>query len=308
MFDTVRFYVPVVPDNTAVQNIVNGLDWCKEGTGKTLLYGNCINMRVALFTDKSLFVTGSISKFTLGSNIYTPTREQIMEGVESLSDRLSIDFNSAKVTRLDVSTVIETEHQPQLYYNSLGTKQYFERMTVTDNTLLYHTKGRQLMFYDKRKEIEDKGGTVPKNYEGCNLLRYEMRLLKSPYRQLRLKSVTGKDLYDKDFYNKAVQMWCSEFESITKLNKATMKPAKETMTVTEVRNLFLAKTIQDCRKMEDIEYFIQECKEQKMFPDPKYYTRLKASLYSYFNTPTNEGNGYAEELERKVREVASRAV
>lgn len=307
MFDTVSFYT-FLPDEQAVQTIVNGLDGCYEGKGNTMLTGYCNNMKVALFKNGALSVKGSISRYVLGSNIYTPTREQIMEGVESLSDRLSIDFNSAKVTRLDVSTVIETEHQPQLYYSSLGCKPYFERMTITDNSLIYKTQERQLVFYDKRAEMAINKDPILEELTDCNLLRYEMRLIKRPYKQLRVKAVIGSDLYDNCFYNRAVRMWSDEFASITKLNKATMKPTGEKMTVTDVKNIFLAKTIQACRKQEDIEQFIQECKEQNMFPDPKYYSRLRSMLYSYLKTPTNEGSGYAEELEQKVREIANSLV
>lgn len=303
MFDTVRFYSPLIDEVTA-RNIYQGLDGFSESGDKVLFAGFCGSMRVVVFNNRALSLQGSLSKYYFNSNIYTPNQNNVQEAIESLSGRLGLDFGDVSVTRLDVASVIVTEHIPRLYYSSMVEKPYFERLQLSENSLLYKTQRRDLSFYDKGSQLIKDGQPIPPEYEGKNLLRYEMRLRKRPVEQLGLQRLTGKDLYSKEVYQRAVRMWLTEFESISKSNKLTMITQDTKHTVKSVRDLFLARAVQSSNRQEDIMRFIDELKEQNVFSDRKNYTRLKKELCSYFALSTGEGAGYIEELETKIKNTA----
>lgn len=260
-----------------------------------------------MFNNNAVSVQGSLSKYIFGSNIYTPTLQDIREAIENICDCLGSDFANMNVTRLDVATVIKTEHKPHLYYQSLGNKPYSERFS--SGSLYYKTKSKELVFYDKVAEMEKHKDPIPPEFADSNIMRVELRLKNKPARQLNLpqRILTSKDLCNEKVYNKAVQVWKSEFDSITKLNKATMTQQETRHTVTSVRDLFLARAVQANNSQDDIKQFIDELKEKNIFPDRKYYTRLKHDLYEYFKIPTGNGSGYIEELESKINDVVNNA-
>jgi hypothetical protein len=169
-------------------------------------------------SERGISLHGSLAKYILPSNVYTPTRMEIQQAIERLSDQLHADVKGAKVTRLDVSTVIPTKYPPASYYGYLGSKPHFERLQSTSDTLYYNNHQRQIIFYDKSKEAAAKGIVKPETLENSNLLRYELRYTKRLNKQLHL-SLSAAKLYDVEFYSSVVQSWCNEFMTIRKLKK-----------------------------------------------------------------------------------------
>lgn len=261
-----------------------------------------------MFNNNAVSVQGSLSKYIFGSNIYTPTLQDIREAIENICDCLGSGFANMNVTRLDIATVIKTEHKPHLYYQSLGNKPYSERFSSA-SSLYYKTKSKELVFYDKVEEMKKHKDPIPPEFADSNLMRVELRLKNKPARQLNLsqRAITSKDLCTEEVYNKAIQELKSEFDAITKLNRATMTQQETRHTVAIFRDLFLARAVQASNSQDDIEQFIDELKENNTFPDRKYYTRLKHDLYEYFKIPTGKGSGYIEEIESKISDAESKA-
>jgi hypothetical protein len=159
---------------------------------------------------------GSLPKNHFGDNLHTLTRQDTKQAIEELSDRLHLDLGTAKVTRLDVSTVIPTKRPPTDYYSHLGNKPYFERLQSTPDTLYYNNHQRQIIFYDKTKETAVKDVQIPDILQNSNLLRYELRYTKRLKKQLDA-SLTAAKLYDVAFYRAVIQSWYTEFKTIQKL-------------------------------------------------------------------------------------------
>lgn len=244
--------------------------------------------------ESGISLQGSLAKFFLPSNLYTLTRAGIGEALEKLSDLLHLDMlSTARVTRLDISTILPTTRPPADYYRYLGQKAYYKRLQAHSDTLYYLTSKEALCFYDKQREARAKGAVVPSNLEGQNLLRYEVRYLTRIGRQLNNGApLYAGNLIQPDMYYQLIQRWGQEFKTIHKLRDmnnftnntlpTTPKEAKE-----ELFKRLLAKDGPDV-----VDAFIADLKARKTFQDPKYYTRLKSDL-----NKTLQGRGTAGESE-----------
>lgn len=255
-----------------------------------------------------VYMSGSLSKYYLPSNVYTLTRSAIKEAIESLSDNLKINVAAATVKRVDVSTVIPTKRRPADYYSRLGTKPHFKRLQAAVDTLYYNTVKRQLIFYDKSKEATAKGAIIPPTLTGCNLLRYELRFTRMLQKQFRQQEKpTAAILYDTDFYYWLVSSWRDEFLTINKIKTVSIM-SDIIKTPKDAANALFAALLQSNGGSSVIDGVLQDLKAAKCFDDPKNYTRLKNHLNDLLQTPAASGqNDLIRELEQAIVEVAKYA-
>lgn len=244
--------------------------------------------------ESGISLQGSLAKFFMPSNLYTLTRAGTGEALEKMSDLLHIDiFFTARVTRVDISTILPTARPPADYYRYLGQKPYYKRLQAARDTLYYLTSKEAICFYDKQREARAKGAVVPPNLEGQNLLRYEVRYLTRIGKQLNMGApLYAGNLIQEQMYYSLIQRWGQEFKSINKLKDmnsttnttlpTTPKEAKE-----ELFKRLLAEEGQGA-----IDAFISDLKAKRAFQDPKYYSRLRADL-----NKTLQGRGTAGESE-----------
>ena len=294
MFDTVNFWIeraevsggnpfellPYLSEITERQNEKTGYSCSgKIGDYTVNLYEWGVNLK------------GSLAKFFLPSNIHTLTRSATRQAIEQLSDNIHTDIRLAVVRRADVSTVIPTKYQPTDYYSYLGEKTFFKRLQAHKETLYYNTNKRQLIFYDKVKEAKSKGVVVPPSL-GNNILRYELRFLNKIHTQLNTK-VTGKTLYDENFYYSIIQYWYKEFKDIQKLKK-------EGIMINEVNNKKDAKEAAFAYLLQKetnfVDWYIKELKNAKCFKNRSDYTKLKAELNKINVSKNGNSNDMIKEL------------
>jgi len=306
MLDTVNFWLSQSGINEQVlQCLSNVCEHSNERQGYSCSgkFGDytitCYNGGISL--------KGSLAKLYLPSNVYTHTRQTISEAIKLLSDALHLDIMRAKVTRLDISTVITTRLPPKEYYPCLGDKPHFTRLQTSPTTLYYNTKKRQVVFYDKTKEAQAKGAVIPETLQGCNLFRYELRLTKELVRQLHtaMPYISGAMLSDSEFYYNLIQLWKNEFDTIKKLNtfQTTMENIK---TPKEAQTALFASLLQQ-QGANCIDEYINTLKANKAFADAKYYSRLKADLYKIVQSNTMQDNELVKELETAINNVAKYA-
>lgn len=244
---------------------------------------------------------GSLAKYYLPSNVFTLTRQTAAEALEKMGDELHIDMMAAKVTRLDVSTVMPVQRPPSDYYRHLGSKPRFTRNQATDNTLYYNQSSMKLVFYDKIKEANAKDAVIPASFAGCNLLRYEIRFLKDLPRLLDGR-VTGATLIDSGFYHSIIQRWKDEFDTIKKVNRINIM-AGNIKTPKDAKEALLGMLLQDAGQ-DIIEEYLSDLKASNTFSDPKYYCRLRAELNKIMQAPFEEKGDMIRELENAVEDVA----
>ena len=224
MYDTVNFWI----DRTMVggdpltiaQYLIDGAEHNSTNRGYTVT-GKAGDYSV-LLTDAGISLKGSLPKFLLPTNIHTLSRAGACQAVEKLSDTLHLPIKYAKVTRIDVSTVLLVDRPPSDYYPFLGNKPRYERLQATSDTLYYNTNKRQLIFYNKLAEAKAKGVNIPAAFLGENLLRLEARFTKRLPKQFYLPTVTGTTLTDERFYTGMVKRWGDEYFSINKLKSISV--------------------------------------------------------------------------------------
>lgn len=259
----------------------------------------------ATITSRGIFLYGSLSKYYLPSNVYTLTRRQIGEALQMMSDQLHIDVSAATVTRADISTVIPTKRPPADYYSELGSKERFTRLQTHPDTLEYLTKKRVLVFYDKRKEAAAKKAIEPPTLADCpHLLRYELRFMAQPHRQLKQADpIPAARLANQDFYCLLVQRWKQEFDTIKKLHRHTLT-MENVKTPNDVNNAVLGYLMQQYGGQELIDTIIADLKARNQFADPKYYSRARSNLNKVLQAAGGQESDLMRELEKAIADIA----
>jgi len=307
MFDNVNFWInrcdiskgktfevlPYLSEITERQN--------EQGyscTGKLKNYSVCVS-------DNGISMKGSLAKNHFGDNIHTLTRKDAQRAIEELSDRLHIDINVAKVTRLDISTVLYTKYPPADYYPYLGQKPYFERLQSTPDTLYYNNHQKQIVFYDKKKEATDKGVQIPEILKNANLLRYELRYTKRINKQLNADVTAGK-LYVRPFYDSLIENWYKELKEIQKLKKqsfmieniTTPKAAKEALFAHLLRQA----------GQSTVDEFMSALREANKFKEKQRYYELKTDLNKMLSVSEfHEKDEMMREIETQAFNIAKYA-
>lgn len=308
MYDTVFFWLDVslIGDNPFIIEQYLSEPTKHENKKKGYYISGKVGDYSVEINNSGLYLHGSLAKYYLPSNVFTLTRQTAKQAIEKLSDELHVDIKKARVTRADVSTVIQTLNHPSDYYCYLGNKPYFERVLATNDTLYYDTKKRQLIFYDKIKDALAKNAIIPENLANTNLLRYELRYRKELKRQLKTNSiVTGALLTDSNFYYPIIQNWKNEFDSISKIN-SNIPMIENIETPKEAQNALFAILLQE-KGQERINEYMALLKANKIFNDPKSYSRVKSSLNNLIKTPYGQKHELIKELEQSIYSIAKYA-
>jgi hypothetical protein len=309
MYDTVNFWqdraelsggspfdiLPYLSEITQRQNEQSGYS-C---TGKILDY------TVGIW-ETGISLKGSLAKsFFGGDNLHTLKRQSVKQALEQVGDHLHIDMGNAKVTRLDISTVLLTRRPPSDYFQYLGDKPRFKRnLAVKDETLYYSNHQRQIAFYDKKKEAFATGMQLPEMWQNSNILRYELRYTKRLGSQLKT-DVRGSILYDKEFYYNIIQNWYKEFKAIQKIREASFM-TDNIKTPRDAEMAFFAALLQE-RGQSAIDEYMTVLRANNVFDDPKYYTRVKGNLNTILQSPKGSKSELMQELETEIFNIAKYA-
>jgi hypothetical protein len=305
MFDTVNFWI----DRAELQG--NPFDIClclSEITERQNNKGYSCTGKAGDYTvsvyEAGISLKGSLAKNYFGDNLHTLMRRDVKQAVEQLCDGLHTDIGMAKVTRLDVSTIIQTRHPPADYYGYLGGKPYFERLQSTPDTLYYNNRQRQIVFYDKTGEATAKGVQIPEILQNSNLFRYELRYTNHLNRQLNT-DLTAAKLYDVEFYRPVIGSWHNEFKSIQKIKKQSfiMDMIDSINSKKDAKEALFAALLQE-KGQSYIDEFLNDLKAQKRFVNRSDYTKLKADLDKIIVAGNGNKSDLIKELETAIFDIA----
>ena len=256
-----------------------------------------------LLTDSGISLKGSLPKLLLPTNIHTLNRSGVKDAINKLSDTLHLPIDGAKVTRIDVSTVLPVTRPVNDYYQYMGNKPYSQRLQATADTLYYNTKIKQLIFYNKIAEAKAKSMMIPTVFNIAFLLRVEVRFTQRLPKQFNRIEITGATLYEEQFYTDMVRRWGKEYFSIDKLKSISFMNTTNIKTPKDGVNALLSFLLQD-KEPGFINGFIADLRAQKTYDDPKYYSRLKDELIKLTKATTlAEQNELIRELDQSIREV-----
>lgn len=304
MYDTGNFWLDRAMVGDDPFTIAQYLDNATEHNGERgyTVTGKAGDYSVLLM-DAGISLKGSLPKYLLPTNIHTLNRSGVEDAINKLSDTLHLPIKGAKVTRIDVSTVLPVIRPVNDYYQYMGNKPHSQRLQATADTLYYNTKIKQLIFYNKIAEAKAKNMMIPAGFNGANLLRVEVRFTQRLQKQFNRTEITGSTLYEEKFYTEMVQRWGKEYFSIDKLKSIAFMNTTSIKTPKDGVNALLSFLLQD-KEPGFINVYIADLKAKKTFDDPKYYTRLKDDLNKLTKATTiAEQNELIRELDQSIREV-----
>jgi len=118
--------------------------------------------------------------------------------------------------------------------------------------------------------------------------------------------VTASILYDDVFYKTIIQSWYNEFKTIQKLKNQNFMIDNVT-TPKEAQAALFAYLLQEAGQ-NLVTDFLNELKAKKVFPDRKYYTRVKADLNKIIVAKNGNTADLIQELEKKIFTTAKYAL
>lgn len=304
MYDTVNFWIDGLMVGVDPFTIAQHLtDHTEHNSARGYsISGRAGDYLVNAF-ETGISLKGSLPKFLLPDNIHTLNRAGAKLAIQKLSDTIHLPINLAKVTRVDVSTVLPMSREPFEYYPLLGNKPRFERLQATKDTLYYNTNKKQLIFYNKIAEAKAKGVKIPVGFEDTNLLRVEARFLSRLPQQLKQAAITGATLCDEHFYSGMVKRWANEYHSINKLKSVSIMDTSKIKTPKDGVNTMLSILLQE-KGQEFINSYISDLRAKNTYPDPKYYSRLKDEFNRLISASTaTEQSELIKELDKAVNEI-----
>lgn len=307
MYDKITLWLPRTRETPDVgKYLTNATDKSHSDTGELLFTsGYCKNMNVCI-REAGISIIGSLPKFKYGTNIKPLDRRTTPQAIEELSDSLHLDVNKSKVTGLEFGDTFLTQEPVGRYFNRLERHSKMARIPLADGALYFRPKGkspqRELVFYDKKKEIIDSGGDLPAGYDCANCLRYEIRLKRKEINKLS-DNMTASTLSEICVYEALIKKWQDEYFSIIKKNmkvdKGTIKTPKEGIELLLAR--FLAQT-----EPSVIDEYIEELKQSKALVDRQAVHRLRKRIYEIMSRAgVHEEDELIKELDDEIRNAGS---
>ncbi|KAA6317114.1 hypothetical protein EZS27_032677 [termite gut metagenome] len=311
MYDKLRMWNDRVMVGNNYPAIVNYLDTAKtqidQRTGEIKTFGSLHGLNVAIH-ESGLSITGSLPKFLYPDNIFPLNRKSTKEAFEKLSDCLHFPTDKAKIISLEFGTHFLMSKPVSAYLDMLKETSHLKRCRYEADTLYYRSNGRQklktIYFYDKVKEAEKRGVNIPECYVNSNLLRYEMRYKGHLPQQLKEPEITGKTLSDEAFYRKMVKLYSDAYFAIDKVKTVKTNSMNKINTVSDAFEVLVARLINQSDQ-DQITAFMDELKQNQVFDDPKYYTRLKKKLSDIAGkADVTETNSLIKELDNEIKNIS----
>lgn len=295
MYDTIGSFVST-NDRINQDCLINLNEYPNKYTGEPNVYGKLGNLKIKQVNGEVGFI-GSLAKYYLGNSLRTLTRQSTERAFEKISDELCIKLKNARVYRLDIAGNFIMKNPYKEYLIYFGDCNYLPKSYWKDSAYYTNSK-RQLIFYDKPKEMKNKKIEIPEEfleYKG-RILRYELRLLKRVKDQLG-KVVLLSDLYDEEFYIKVLNIWKDSYFAINKINSLNLSKMKDA-TCKDFKNFLLSNFIQE-KGLDQIFKIIDS--NRGKFIRTEEASRLKADLKKIRNNNKySDNNELMIELDEKV--------
>ena len=164
---------------------------------------------------RNVLILGSLPKYLNGNNLYPINKHSTVEALQKLSDALSFDVASMKVSELEFGVSMPTTCPPSCYLARFGSMPDKHKV-IEETTIYYRTKGHKDDFYiyDKVQEI---GRALPRELRNANVLRMEMRLRNGVAATMERPFLCAGDLPSRDVYNQLKRMFTDKYRAIHKL-------------------------------------------------------------------------------------------
>lgn len=300
MYDKIKLFYPRTRETPDVSKLLDrAKDQVDHETGEVCTFGSLEGLKVSIYTG-GISIVGSLAKCLYPNNIYPLDRHTTAQAIEKLSDSLHLCLDGAKVTSMEFGTQFVMTHPIESYLSKLGNMPKLLRYHFDVGSLYYKPRGKQqpkvFAFYDKRADAIAKEMALPVGFDEANLLKYEMRLNGRLPQQLGVPEVTASTLSEKGFYRMMVKRYQDSYFAISKQNQIKTDVMSEIKTVSDAFDVFVARLISQSDQSQ-IAGYLEELRGADVFPDKKYYTRLKKKLQEI---ATKAGASVSDELVKEL--------
>ena len=262
--------------------------------------GTLDNLKVSISKTRVKISEGSLCKYFLGDNFKTLTRGDTKRAIDKISDCLNLPFDRSKVTRLDFAQNLIMKYDEKIYYPYLGQSNHYSRLEQ-NNGLYYQNQLRQKVFYGKVAEQKKKRQPIPEIYQDRNVLRFELRFKKKIPEQLKRNEVTGKLLYDEDFFKGLVKRLKQEYLDIHKIN-SKIQQMKPTGSIKELAKNFIQFQVIEIGQPQILNLITQWQKQAEI--TKKEASDLRQWIKKISPTGSDEDNSLITELDQKIKAAA----
>jgi hypothetical protein len=299
MYDTIKMWLPIeeIKDSrylNRVPTLLSNIGQTTKENGIEYVSGSLDNLKVSI-GQTGISINGSINKYFHNDNFHKLTRQETELSINKLSDVLGINFENAKIQRLDISHNFIMNEPAENYYSFLGECTHYKKM-VQPSSLYFQNKLKTLLFYNKVAEGEYRKQDIPMVWQNRNVLRYEMRYTSRLASQLNMPIVMAKDLYSENMYIELIDKWIEEYFKIKK-NKL-FKPKSNNMTSKNAKE-FLLSALVEIVGQNEINEIAKQWKPN--FTTSKEAQRFKKDIQNLKGM--TEQSPLIEELDKKIARV-----
>jgi hypothetical protein len=254
-------------------------------------------------TPNYLTVSVKLPKLLHGTNQINFTRSDAELALKKLQDMLGIDISQAKVTRIDIAYNIEVDKPIETYLKLLCSRDRMKRWTVSNESLYFKDRKKELNFYNKVVQLTDTKQVVFSKNLKKNILRYEFRIKSGLNKLLGQDDITCATLIDEVFYRLLINIWYNEYREIVKLHYAPATNYGKNLT--EFKKYLMMAGIEKIGASE-VYYIVDSNPEFKSVPKVKY--NIKKMLKDLFSEKVSwDANAAVAELDEKMFDVLQTA-
>ena len=304
MYDTITFWKPEKVPLDSIANLLSNPEVKKRlKSGIHKVTGRLKNLEVTASENSGVYIKGSLAKWHYGNNLESVTRKETQIAIGNLSDTLHLNLSEARVYRFDVGATFTVKHPISEYLSCLGESRFFKRSTLTglgEDSLYYINKRRALCLYDKVEECRLKKQPLPDVFLKKNLLRYELRFKNRVKAQFK-DTILARQLYQEDFYIKALDIWKAQYFAINRLHRLKMKDSVNIEGVKGLVNQLALIGLQQLGGEAALLEMVQQSRQSGQLAKMQAQ-RLKKKIKNLASTPEAiEENHCLEELDEKVK-------
>jgi len=292
--NTNKLMVEIPPKLSNITTIV------ERNTNNVIIKGYLGNLFV-MITVNGICVSGSLSKYYHGNNMYTLTFAEINLAFKMLEKQLNIPIEKAKVQRLDIAENFIVNYPIRNYFPYLGDMTYYERQELNDG-VYYNGGNKTLLFYDKVSERKFNKESVPECYVGKNILRYELRFMKRLGKLFDRKCIYVSDLLLEPFFTELLYRYKMYYQNIHK-NKDIIHYGD--LQINDWRQFNNQVDLAGMEKLGGESALLNtliQAKKDKAFKNPMHATRvIKRIKTTYENNIFTEQSSLVRELDDKIQ-------
>lgn len=301
-YDTINFHLPINGfeniENAQIMHKLSNIRHTTNSNNELIkITGNIKNYKVEI-NPFVIYFYGSISKYFLGNNVEPLSISDTSKAFEMMAEELNLPIKNAIVSRIDIADNIRMDYSPEIYLKYFGESNYFKRF-LQPNSLYYKNGKKQKFFYNKTKEMKDKKNNMPSDWNGLNILRFEMRFLKNISKEFQIQNINIATLLSDTFLKKISEKWIEGYKSIDKISNFNIDYGK-VKTPKDYWRQANALSI-NTFGYENIMQSVDILKRLNAFKNPEYYSRLKREIrgLNKENSKTNI-NEFIKELDEKI--------